>query len=309
MASPRKFLVLAKIETTQFTDPTPTAAANSILVKNLTVTPLRVESEDRALVRPYFGNSERIPVMEEGTIEFDVEMAGGGTAGAIPKYDVLLRACGFSSTNTPATSQVYAPVSSGFEFITLYAYRDGLLYKMTGAIGTLSIDMAAKKIPHFHFRFVGKYVPVTDAAVASGADYSGFQQPKASIPANTGTLTLDGYAAKVAAFHVDMNAELSHALWMNNETLGITDRKPSGSITVETVTLATKDYFTLVRASTLVAFTVTHGTVAGNRVTVAAPKVQLSDIAETEFEGTLAFQAGLTLNPNTGNDEITITVT
>jgi hypothetical protein len=308
MASPRKFLVLAKLEVTQYTDPVPTAAANSILVKNLKPTPLRVESEDRGLVRPYFGNSERIPIMEEGMLEFDVEIAGAGAAGTAPKYGPLLRACGFSETISAGTSVTYAPVSSAFETITLYAYRDGVLYKLTGAVGSVSMDLAAKKLPHYHFRFIGKYVAVSDAAIPSGSDFTGFQQPKASIPANTGTLTIDGYAAKVAAFSADMANQISHALWMNNETLAITDRRPTGSITVEAVTVATKDYFTLVRNSTLAAFTVTHGTVAGNKVTIAAPKVQLADIGETEFEGALAYQMGLTLNPNAGNDELTITV-
>jgi hypothetical protein len=183
-----------------------------------------------------------------------------------------------------------------------------VLYKLTGAVGSVSMDLAAKKLPHYHFRFIGKYVAVSDAAIPSGSDFTGFQQPKASIPANTGTLTIDGYAAKVAAFSADMANQISHALWMNNETLAITDRRPTGSITVEAVTVATKDYFTLVRNSTLAAFTVTHGTVAGNKVTIAAPKVQLADIGETEFEGALAYQMGLTLNPNAGNDELTITV-
>ena len=82
MASPKKFLVLAKIETTQFTDATPTAATDAILAKNLKVTPLRVESQDRALLRPYFGNSEQIPVMQEAVIEFDVNVSHWTEIGA-----------------------------------------------------------------------------------------------------------------------------------------------------------------------------------------------------------------------------------
>lgn len=308
MASPKKYLILAKIETTQFTDATPVAATNSILAKNLKITPLRVESEDRNLLKPYFGNSEMIPVMEEAQIEFDVEVAGAGAAGTVPKYDALLRACGFSATNTPGVSEVYAPVSSGFEYATIYAYRDGVLYKLLGAHGSVALDMAAKKIPHFKFRFIGKYTPVTDAAIASGSDFSGFQQPKASIPANTGTLTIGAYAAKVSAFSVDMATDISHAVWMNNETLQPIDRNPKGSLTVEAVTVATKDYWALVRAATLSAYTHAHGTVAGNIVQFDAPKVQLVDVTEAEFEGTLALQFGLTLNPNAGNDELTITV-
>lgn len=305
MASPRKFLILAKEEVTQFTDSAPTAATNSILVKNLKVTPLRVESEDRALIRDYFGNSEQIPVMEEAMIEFDVEMQGSGTAATAPKWGPLVKGCGFSET--VASDVQYSPVSTGFKYLTIYAYRDGVLFKLLGAHGSLSINMAAKKIPHIHFSFVGKYSAVTDAAIPVGSDFSGFKQPLASLPANTGTLTLDGYAAKVSAFSMDMSTEVSHAIWMNNETLAPIDRKPKGSITVEAVTIATKDYFAMVRAATLGVFTLTHGTAAGYKVKLDAPKVQLVDIQEVEYEGALAYQFNTTFSPNAGNDEFKIT--
>ncbi len=306
--SPRKFLVTAKLEVTQFTDPVPTAPLNSILVKNLNVTPLRVESEDRNLVKPYFGNSEQLPVAEEGVIEFDVEMAGAGAAGTAPKYGVLLRSSSFSETISAGVSVIYAPVSAAFEYATIYCYRDGTLYKMLGSHGSVSIAMSAKKIPHFHFKFMGKYSAVTDVAVPTTSDFSGFQTPKASIPAWLGTTTLGGYAAKIAAFNVDMSNDVSHAIWMNQETLSPVDRKPKGSITVEAVTVATNDYFTAVRNATLSVLTLTQGTVAGNKVKIDAPKVQLVDHKETTYAGALAYEFGMTLNPNAGNDELTITV-
>jgi len=310
MSSPRKFLILAKEEVTQYTDPVPTPAANSILVKNLKVTPLRVESEDRALMRPYLGNSEQIPVMEEAVIEFDVELAGGGTPLAtVPKWGPLMKACAFGETVVAVTSVTYAPISTTFKYVTIYAYLDGILAKMTGCAGSVSLEAAAKRLPHLKFRFVGKYLPVTDVAIPGSSDFSAFQQPKASIPANTGTTTVDGYAARVAAVSLDMSNEISHALWMNAETNEITDRKPRGSIVVEEVTVATKDYWTLVRNATLVAFAWMHGTVSGNRVQVTAPKLQLVDVERTTFEGANALRFNVTFNPNTGNDEVAIVCT
>ena len=58
---------------------------------------------------------------------------------------------------------------------------------------------------------------------------------------------------------------------------------------------------------TLQAFTLIHGTVAGNKVKLDAPKMQLVDVDETEYDGTLALKFNTTFNPNTGNDEFTIT--
>src|SRR5690348_13502456 len=137
--SPRKYVVLAKIEVTQFTDPVPVASANAILCKNLTYTPLRVENEDRAIERPYYGNSEQIPVLEEAVVEFDVEMAGSGAAGTAPKWGPLIRACSFAETIVASTSVAYNPISSAQESITLYINRDGRRGKLLGAMGNMTV--------------------------------------------------------------------------------------------------------------------------------------------------------------------------
>lgn len=309
MASPRKFLLLAKIEVTQFTDPVPTAAANAMLVKELQVTPLRVETEDRALIRPYFGISDQIPVLNEGTLSFKVEMAGAGAAGTAPKYGPLLRACGLSETISAGVSVIYQPVSGSFESATIYAYRDGVLYKFLGAMGSVRVEMSAKKIPHYVFTFTGQYSAVTDAAVPSTPDFSGFQQPRASIPTYTGACTIGGYAAKLAAFDADLGNQVSHAIWMNNETLQITDRQSKGDITVEQVTVATNDYFAKLLGANLQAVSILHGTTAGNKVQLDFPKAQQTDFSETTFENVLAWKWSLVFAPNAGNDEFKITVT
>ena len=132
--------------------------------------------------------------------------------------------------------------------------------------------------------------------------FTAWKAPLGSLPANTGTLTVDSYAAKVSAFSMDMSTEISHAIWMNNETISPIDRKPKGSITVEAIAVATKDYFAMVRAATLGVFTLTHGTAAGYKVKLDAPKLQLADVQEVEYAGALAFQFSTTFSPNAGND-------
>jgi hypothetical protein len=310
MASPRKFLILAKTEVTQFTDPTPTAGSNAILVKNLTIKPLNVATEDRALIRSYYGNSEQIPISEEAQIEFDVECAGSGTPlGTSAAYAPLLGACGFAETLTPTTKAEYNPVSTGQTFVTIYGYRDGILYKMTGCAGNVSFNFAAKKLPFMHFTFTGKYVAVTDAAIASGAVYTGFITPVASIPAKMGTVTIGAYAAKISEFTLDMANDVKHALWMNAETLGIMDRKPKGSLSVELVTVAVKDYWSVVRNVTSQALVFTQGVTAGNIFTLTAPAVQLADVQEYEYEGVLGLKFTAVFSPSSGNDEVKITLT
>ena len=92
----RKRTILAKIETVYGTDPTPTGAANAILVRNVNITPQETEIASRDLVRPFLGNSEQLPVAIHAAVDFEVEIAGAGTAGVAPAYGPLLRACGFA---------------------------------------------------------------------------------------------------------------------------------------------------------------------------------------------------------------------
>lgn len=310
MASPRKFLILAKTEVTQFTDPVPTAGSNSVLVKNLKINPLKVETEDRNLIRPYYGNSDAVPISEEAQIEFDVECAGSGTPlGTSAAYAALLGASAWAETLTASTKAEYNPISTGFTFVTIYAYRDGLLYKMTGCAGDVSFNFSAKKLPFMHFRFIGKYVAVTDQSIPGGAVYTAYKTPVASIPANMGTVTLGGYAAKISELTINLSNEVTHAIWMNNDTLGVTDRKPKGSLTVELVPTGTKNYFADVRAATNAALVFTQGTVSGNIFTLTAPAVQLSTVDETEYMNVLALKFNTVFNPSAGNDEVKITLT
>lgn len=307
--SPKLYLVIAKIETTQFTDPVPTPAANAMLVSNLKITPLKVDTEDRNLMLPYYGSQVTIPVNEECMISFDVEMAASGTAGTAPAWGPLVRACGMAEVLVAVTSATYNPISAVFESITLYCYRNGILYKFLGCRGTFKLGLTAKKIPKFSFTFTGKYTPVTDAAIPGGSVFTAFQVPKASIPTWLGTTTFAGVTPLIADFQLDIGNDIAHVLWMNAETNDILDRSPKGSMTVQAVTVATLDYFGLVRNATQSAFSLVHGTTAGNKTTIAAPKLQLTDVQEVEFNGALAFQFGTVFTTNAGNDEVTIACT
>jgi hypothetical protein len=97
MALTRKRLLLAKIETTYGTDPTP-AATDAVLVSALEVQPLQLELKDRELILGYLGNTEMVVGQRLVSVSFDVEIAGSGTAGTAPKWSALMQACGFSET-------------------------------------------------------------------------------------------------------------------------------------------------------------------------------------------------------------------
>lgn len=116
----RKRTVLAKIESTYGTDPTPTGSANAMLIKNLNITPISAELVSRDLIRPYLGNSESLLSQKFVQTDFEVEYVGSGIIGQAPSVDPLLRACGL--TKAPTTAVISITSATGTAVVTLAAH-------------------------------------------------------------------------------------------------------------------------------------------------------------------------------------------
>jgi len=305
----RKRTILSKIEATYGTDPVPTGAANAILVKSVTVTPMETNLISRDLVRPYKGNSESLAGAVSGKLEIEVELAGSGAAGTAPAYGPLLRACGMSETISAGTSVIYAPVSGGYESVTNYFNQDGVLHKMCGSRGSVSLTLSAQAIPTLKFSFQGLYSPIVDAPAPPGVVYAAWQTPLVVNNVNTTGISLHGFAGLVLSdLSIDLaNTVVFRSLPGGTEQVNITDGKPAGSITFEATTVAQKDWWTAARSAATGPLSITHGTAAGNKVKVDAPKAQITQPNYTDKDGIAMIQASLVLVPNTGNDELTLT--
>lgn len=306
--SARKSAILAKIETLYGTDSIPTGAANAMLVENLNVTPLRQEMVERKIIQGYFGGRQSFEAGAVVEVSFDVEVAGSGAAGTAPAYGPLLRMCGLSETIVPATSVAYKPISASFEAGTIYFYADGVLHKALGARGSVSLKTTAKNLPAFSFKFTGLYAPVSDVAMPTLA-LTAFQAPVPVNNANTSGFSLAGYAGVLSDFSMDMANTVVHRVLIGNDSIMVTDRNVTGKVVIEAVTTATKDFYSNVKASTLNAFNLLHGTVAGNKVQIASSTVQLLNPSYSDMDGIRMLNLDMKFIPSTaGNDEFTITL-
>lgn len=304
----RKRTILAKIETTYGTDPTPTGAANAILVRNMSITPLNAENVSRDLVRPYLGASEQIIASSYVSIEFEVEMAGSGTAGTAPAYGSLLQACGMNETIVAATSVTYAPLSSAFKSVTLYYNVDGVLHKITGARGNVEVSISSRQIPVFKFTFTGLYNSPTDTAAPS-VTYTSFQTPLAANSDNTTGFALFSYAGALESLNVSLNNAIQYRSLIGAEDVLLTDRQVSGQAVFEAPTITAKDFFSIALATTLGALDITHGVTGGNKVQITSSRVDVSNPSYQDQNGIQMLQVPLTFVPSTsGNDEISIVV-
>lgn len=304
----RKRVILAKIETTYGTDPTPTGAANAILVRNLNVTPQSSQLVGRDVIRPYLGNFEQLEASTHVELDFEVEAAGAGAAGTAPAYAPLLRACGLAETLTASVKAEYKPVSTGFESVTIYFNVDGVLHKITGARGDVELSITSAQIPVFKFKFVGIYNAPTDTALPT-VSYTGFQMPLVANTTNTPTFSFFSVSPVMQALSFQLGNAIDYRTLIGSQYVQLTDRKSAGQVTFEANTIATKDWFTTALANGLGALSLVHGTTAGNKVALSSNTVDLIQPTYTDNNGVQMIQTGYVLVPTTaGNDEFTLTI-
>ena len=306
----RKRLILLESEGTYGTDPTPTGA-DAVLVRDLNIVPLQSDVVSRDLVRPYLGASEQLLANTRVECTFSVELAGSGTAGTAPRYGKALLACGMSETVVAATSVTYAPVSASFGSCTIYYNIDGVLHKVTGARGTFTINGAVGEIPTIDFTFTGIYNTPTDTALPS-VTYADQATPVVFKAGNTTGFELLSYAGCLQSVSFDVGNSLVYRelVGCTKEVL-LTDRASTGSVVMEAVTMATKNYFTAALADgSLGNLLFQHGQTAGNIIDFASTRVDIGDVSYSDQDGIHMLNIPYTCIPSTaGNDEFSLVYT
>ena len=304
----RKRLILVKTETTYGTDPTPDAS-DRIYVAELDPGIYEGDSQTRNRIRPELGAQAQINTAPYATIAITAPLAGSGEAGTAPVFGALLRACGLSETVTAGTDVVYQPVSEDFESCTIYYLQDGQQQKITGARGTVTLNAQRGQFPTLQFQMTGLYHrPETASAVTTSALTQADEIPVNKQ--NTPIFTVHGHAGCGESLSLDLGNEVVHRNLIGCENVRIANREATGQVDIEAPDLATKDYFAAVEsheAVTTDAMAFEHGTVAGNIITVAAPRVQLSSISSQDSDGLVHYQMGARFLPDAGDDELTLT--
>lgn len=306
----RKRAILIETESTYGTDPTPTGA-DAVLVRDLSITPQQSDVVSRDLIRPYLGASEQLLANTRVECTFSVELAGSGSAGTAPRYGKALKACGLSETVSAGTSVTYAPVSSSFSSVTIYYNIDGVLHKVTGARGTFTLNANVGEIPSIDFSFTGIYEAPSDASLPT-VTYGSQATPLIFKNGNTDTFSLLSYSGCLQSVSMDVGNTLVYRelIGCTKEVL-ITDRSVSGSVSIEMVSIGTKDYFAAALTDgSLGNLTFQHGTSAGNIVDFASTKIDIGDVSYGDQDGIAMLNIPYTAVPSTsGNDEISLAYT
>jgi len=311
MASNKRQILMVKTEVTYGVSPS-AAGTDALLVLDADLTPLDGELLERELIDSTFGRvRSRVIAQRKMGLKFGIEAAGSGTAGTAPKFDPLMRACGFNAATVPSTSVTYTPISTTPESCELHHNWDGNKHQGLGARGTFDISFQAGQFPRFDYTMTGIYVPPTDVAFPTPT-YTNQAAPVAFDAGNTPTVTVAGLSACVSEFSCSIGNQVEffdHAGC--TKQVRITDRMVEGSITIERPdALSTKDFYALAIAGTTSAITFTHGTVAGNRVGISIPLANFGPPVPADLRGVAGLQIPFVALHSAGaSDEISIAFT
>lgn len=405
--------LMVKRETEYGEDAGPTAAANAILAMNVKIAPMVQDMIARAYYRPFWGRRPQLATGRHLTIDYEIELAGAGTAGTAPAYDAILRmgalaqtlvtgtatiaaaavpaagavgrftyarttkfaglykrtatltcttpggsgvaAFTVSAASTPAdgaysqtgvvmtTGQpfalpngavitpsaigtnfqsgdvltialaperaAYTPVSSGVESCTQYLNMDGTLHKGLGCRASLSLKVSKKSFPVLMVKSFGLFVPVTGAALPTGADYSGFKDPQESNPDTVPAFLIDGFEPAFSELSIDTGTKVGHRQVVNKRAIRSSGRDTTGTLTIDEPPIGTKDFYALAEDSTRrSALWLRQGTAAGSIIDIEAPAVQVEGIDKTDDDNVTQLALKLGFLPVAGNDELTLSI-
>lgn len=304
----KKTIVYAKIETTSGTDPTPTVADNGVMAFDVSLEP-KADMKERNPAHADRSAYANIRGKTSVELKFNVELKGSGTAGTVPKWDPLIRACDRLSTANTGTNVIYSMALTG-ETCTIYVNIDGVLHKVLGCAGDCEVDLTSGEVPMLKFTFSGVYALPTDDVIAAPT----FDTTIPVIVKAT-TTTFGSYAAIIEKLSLKFGNSVVERTSVNAAegilAFMVGDRKPSGVMTVEMVLRATSsaDWWSYFHSATTKALSMVLGATAGNIVTIAAPVCVLNPLKYGDRSGLRTVDLDFQMARSSGNDEMTITLT
>lgn len=305
-----KALMLAVVEATYGTDAAPLANANAILCEDPDISAIS-KSLERNNVRPVFGAKSKLVIGEGIKLSFTTELRGPGASPVTvpPDIGVLFRGCNFTQTIVATAGSEcvkYTPHSNmDGESLTMWFYRDGLLFKVVGCRGTFSLDTKVNEYAKLKWEFTGIYAGPVDAGAMPTPTFSAVVPPVFK----GAQFAIDGFAAVIESLKFDMKNTIAKRSDANAATgilsWNITDRAVSAEIDPEVPALASKDFWAMWQASATVPMTATIGQTSGNKCVIGCPAVQIDDLKFGDRENILTYGLPLMIKPtDAGNDEI-----
>ena len=313
MALSRTTKLLAKIESSYGSNPTPVAGSNAIQVTDIEVTPIESDNVQATAFQGFIGNSTRPTLLanKRVAVSFGAELSGSGAAGTASALSPLLKSCGLSETIVGSTSVTYAPVSSSFSSCTILCFYGATRHLLTGCRGTATITLAAGSFAQINFEFTGIYNS-PDSTAMSGTFTVANQSAGIEVNnTNVTTATFHGETSqRIESFDLALNNEVVYKETASSKEVLITNRAPGGTAVLEEPVRATTDYFAKAETAATGNSSIVLGSSAGNIVTVNVPQTDITGVSRGDTNGVNSLNLPYLALPTTaGNNELSIVMT
>ncbi len=309
----RKTWLLAKIESSEGSDPSPVGGSNAIQVTNVDITPIESDTIQADAMQGFLGNSTRATVLanKRVSVSFSTELSGSGSAGTPPAYGPLLKSCGLNEILSSETSATYTPLSTSFSSCTIYCFYDLTRHKITGARGTVTFNLVAGQIASADFQFIGIY-NAPDSTDMSGTWTLANQAAGLEVnDTNVTTATFHGVTSqRIESFDLALNNELVYKETTSSKQVLIVNRAPGGTAVIEALDTATTDYFAKASATAMGATDVILGASAGNIVRLKVDQTDITGVSYGDTNGIRSLNLPYLALPTTaGNNEMSLIYT
>jgi len=207
---------------------------------------------------------------------------------------------GITSPNNTSVYRIpaqrsYRPISTSFEFVSLYDSLDQQKHPMINVMGTVSASLANGQYPQFNYDLSGKYISATAEAAPTPLWGSAYKDPLLVNNSNT-KLLIDNKVHNLVNANFDLNNDVKYANF-SGESISIRDRKPSGSIEIESPDLSANHFYDDIISETTFEMLLRHGQVDSNSVVIFSPKVQFLSPTEGEIDEISTLKMNFSLLP------------
>jgi hypothetical protein len=304
-------LLTYKAETTYGTAPADPFTAVRTL-RDPELTPLEGDDLAQEEVKPWMGNDVTHLINKRVMLNFSVYDGNSGTAGTAPAYGGLFIPCGMNQALVAGTSVTNSLVNTADPAsVAMRWHQDGMRHQLTGAFGTATWRRTAGAFPVIDFQFQGLYTPPTDTAFPTPITWANQRDPLEVSAAHTPVVTINGVARCLAEYEFALNNVISYMNYGGcNEKLMITDRRPTGSIQVEDVAIATQDMHSLITTPTKVPIVVGHtGGPAGSKISLTTTGNTLGKPSYNNRDGVRFITLPFTPTSADGTSEMSLVYT
>jgi hypothetical protein len=314
-------VILAKLETTPGVGVTPDSETDFIQALEVNFNP-DFNLIQRNYLRPSLSQVPHIMGRQLATISFTTEVFGTGVAAAdtdettqsqaTPKWADLLEACAMSgaAVSTPA-GKVYSPLTSAQKTISIWCHYEGILHKLTGCMGSFTINAEAGQIATINWNFMGVYNAPVATSVPTDSVVSTLAPPLVEscsflIGGTASTVFVPGSISLELANSVIPRADANSAKGFNS--MYITGRSASINFSPEAVPEASHPFWADFAGATGKAVSLNIGSTAGNQVLIAIPNMQISNLQYSDRDGIRIYEVSgaATTATATGNNEFTL---